>query len=137
MWRNVDKSRPDSAHYSVMGLEYDKGATGMAGLRAMFPGADSINEMNCVLFSTSGVHGTYITIEEVEGTLKGIAPEDEQYRDVTFLIVHPRLVALRYGECRPESLDDIEYLKSLRAKSWLVLSEIGLAAIANGEGRQS
>jgi hypothetical protein len=137
MWRNIDKSRPDSAHYSVMAVDYDGGATGMAGLRAMFPDAGGINEMNLVLFSTSGVHGTYTLIEDVENTLKGRAKQDYEVWDVTFLIVHPRLVALRYGECRPQNLADIEYLKSLRAASTRVFAEIGTAPTQSKEGPSS
>lgn len=41
-----------------------------AALRGMFPDAKA-DDMNFVLFSTSGVHGTYNTIEEAE---KHLAP---------------------------------------------------------------
>lgn len=83
--------------------------------------------MNLVLFSTSGVHGTYNTIEEAETVINGTAkPEDEQITEITFLIVHPRLVALRYGVCNPKNQKDIDYLKKLRASSHAVLAKIGL-----------
>jgi hypothetical protein len=121
MWENTDKSRPDSAHYSVMRKQ--ESIEGMDALRGMFPVAKA-NEMNFVLFSTSGVHGTYNTIEEAEKFLKG--ENAEGYNEVTFVIVHPRLVAIRYGVCNPTNQDDIDYLKQLRASSHEAVAGIGL-----------
>ncbi len=46
-------------HYSI------QGDLTLADLKGMFPDAKA-NEMNFVLFSTSGVHGSYATIEQVE-----------------------------------------------------------------------
>jgi hypothetical protein len=119
-WKNLDKSRPDSAHYSVMSLDE---ASGMEGLRGMFPDAKA-DGMNFVLFSTSGVHGTYNTIEEAENALSN-PDDDESSNQVTFVIVHPRLVSLRYGVCYPENKDDIEFLKKLRESSYKAVLEIG------------
>ena len=121
MWENLDKSRPDSAHYSVM--RKAPGAEGMAALRGMFPYAKA-DEMNFVLFSTSGVHGTYNTIEDAERYLNG--EDDEGYAEVTFVIVHPRLVAMRYGTCGPANQDDIDFLKRLRESSHKAVAGIGL-----------
>jgi hypothetical protein len=121
MWENLDKSRPDSAHYSVMRLV--RGEGGMAALRGMFPDAKA-NELNFVLFSTSGVHGTYNAIEEAELFLKG--EDAEGYSEVTFVVVHPRLVAMRYGVCNPKTQDDIDYLKRLRASSQEAVATIGV-----------
>ncbi len=120
MWRNLDPKRPDSAHYSILTLQ-EPGA-GMRALRTMFPEAKA-DDMNAVLFSTSGVHGTYCTIEAVEEDMA--RTEREGPRDVTFLVVHSRLVALRYGNCRPETADDIDFLKRLRASSHAALAEVG------------
>jgi len=114
MWENIDASRPDSAHYSVMRLASAEPDSGMVALRAMFQ--NGANELNMVLFSTSGVHGTYTTIEEIEASIRGDQSTDG-LRWLTFLVLHPRLVALRYGLCRPETLDDIAWLKALRASS--------------------
>lgn len=77
------------------------------------------NELNFVLFSTSGVHGTYNTIEAAESFL--LVESDDGFAEGTFVIVHPRLVAMRYGVCNPETRDDIDYLKALRESSWRVL----------------
>ena len=120
MWRNLDKARRDSAHYAVMGLTEPN--TGMEALRIMFPGGKA-DELNAVLFSTSGLHGTYCTIEEVEEDMA--RPERHGPRDVTFLILHPRLVTMRYGVCEPETADDIEFLKSLRESSHAALAKVG------------
>lgn len=120
MWENLDKTRPESPHYSVM--RKHTGIEGMTALRGMFPDAKA-NELNFVLFSTSGVHGTYNTIEEAEKFLKG--EDDEGCSEVTFLIVHPRLVAMRYGVCDPANQDDIDYLKQLRASSQEAVAGIG------------
>lgn len=125
MWYNIDKARKDSSHYSVMAKE--KGVTGMDALRAIFPEA-AANSLNFVLFSTSGVHGTSNTIEEAERALAGERDEDgeELCSEVTFLIVHPRLVSLRYGVCDPYNSGDIEYLKKLRQSSFEVMNKIGV-----------
>lgn len=128
MWENLDKTRPNSAHYSVMRKQ--PGVDGMDALRGMFPDAKA-NELNFVLFSTSGVHGTYNTIEEAEQFLKG--DDAEGYSEVTFVIVHPRLVAMRYGVCNPQNQDDIDYLKLLRASSQETVAGIGAFVSPNAQ----
>ena len=121
MWTNISSFRQTGAHYSIFRLSDE--SYGMAALREMFPTAQA-NEMNFVLFSTSGVHGTYTTIEEIEADIKAGVGE-EGFNRLTFLIVQPRLVTLRYGVCLPETLDDIQYLKRLRETSSLEASLIG------------
>lgn len=120
-WRNIDESRPDSAHYSIMTLDQ---MSGMESLRGMFPDGKA-DDLNFVLFSTSGAHGTYATIEDVESS---IGTDEEM--DLTFLVVHPRLVALRYGVCEPKTAEDFAYLKLLRASSMEVVGHIGMPAKA-------
>ena len=125
MWQNIDETRTDSAHYSVMRkLPHENG---MDALRAMFPDGKA-NDLNFVLFSTSGVHGTYNTIEEAERFLIGKDADGvaDGVEEVTFLIVHPRLVALRYSVCYPANESDIDYLKRLRASSHAVVAQIGM-----------
>lgn len=112
-WQNLDKSRPDSAHYSVMKCVGSE----IGALREMFPDAKA-DDLNFVLFSTSGVHGTYMTIEEAEA----------KKTDVTFVIVHPRLVSMRYGNVQPQTPDDWRFLKELRRSSWEAVQQIGAAA---------
>lgn len=105
-------------------------AFGMKALREFFPKGEA-NEYNVCLFSTSGVHGMYTTIEEVEKDLdKPDGWEDEEGNgksdSVTFLIIQPRIVCLRYGNCYPKTKDDIKFLKKLRASSHEEFSKIGL-----------
>ena len=123
MWKHVAGS--GSAHYSVMTTE--KGVDSLEALRKMFENAKA-DEMNFVLFSTSGVHGTYNTIEEAEKAVNGERDkEGEEYcQSVTFLVVHPRLVSLRYGECTPMTSSDIDFLKALRKNSLDVVGKIGM-----------
>lgn len=121
-WRSIHKK--PGAHYNV----YSAVTTGMDGLRMMFTGGEA-DEMNFCLFSTSGVHGTYTTIEEVEAfVMRGERDEYNQGPDeVTFLIVQPRIVCTRYGNVAPKTAEDFEFLKKLRASSWGVVRKIGAA----------
>lgn len=135
----------DGAHYNVFsaarGVDLDVGT-----LRRFFPDGEA-DEMNFVLFSTSGVHGTYRTIEDAEARIPlwregkpdpedpdGEAPSQP---DVTFLLVHPRIVCLRYGNVLVSSQEDIDFLKKLRASSWAAVQKIGAPdpAPASGEGK--
>ncbi len=139
VWKSAHQK--SGGHYNVFGCT--KTEDGMTGLRDMFP-AGVANDLNFVLFSTSGVHGMYTTIEEVEAMLDGSWPTKypDEYKDyndnreegeplyvgpddVTFLIVHPRLCTVRYGNCRPTDVEDIAYLKRLRQTSWDVMQKIG------------
>ena len=118
MWIDARDGSDPCSHYSVMKLS--RSELGMAALRRMFPTAQA-DEMNFVLFSTSGVHGSYDTIEDV-------LEERESGNDeaaLTFLIVQPRLVSIRYGKCIPETEDDFQYLRRLRETSSLEASLIG------------
>lgn len=121
-WRSIH--RKAGAHYNTYACATPD--NGMEALREFFP--DGPDSMNFVLFSTSGVHGTYATIEDAEGALaRGgkDAEGDDWTPEVTFLVVQPRIVCLRYGTCRPTSVDDIVFLKQLRAASWKVVPMIG------------
>jgi hypothetical protein len=121
MWENLDPKRTDSADYSIM-RPLD-GRDGLAALRAMFPDGEA-DEMNAVLFSTSGVHGTYNLIEEAEANV--LHGDQEHGDDVTFVVVQPRLVALRYGTCEPKTAEDFAFLRKLRASSHKAFASIGL-----------
>lgn len=109
-------------HYSV------KTEMAMVQLRRIFPEGIA-NELNFILFSTSGVHGTYNTIEDAEKVLT-TAPVDLDKNDyylseVTFVIIQPRLCTIHYGNCEPKNIKDIEFLKSLRQSSWDAVLTIG------------
>lgn len=119
-------NRKEGAHYNLFSIE-----RGLDSLKCIFPNGEA-NTMNFCLFSTSGVNGTYTTLEEIEESLKQYpngSPEDESPEDyhvpeVTVLIVHPRICCLRYG-CVRVTLDDLPYLKKLRQTSWEAVQSIG------------
>lgn len=116
------------AHYNVFSAERGKE---MDALRFMFKDAKA-DEYNLCLFSTSGVHGTYGTIEEAEAEmLRGNLNEDGEPTtpEVTFLVIHPKIVCLRYGNCQPKTAEDIVFLKQLRESSWVALQTIGRAEL--------
>lgn len=98
-------------HYSIIKVDF---VDSMNKLKEIFPDGEA-DEMNFVLFSTSGIHGTSMTIEECE----------EEKTDVTFLIVHPRTVTLQYGNVKPEADEDWEFLKKLRSSSSEIAAQIG------------
>lgn len=85
-------------------------------LRSMFPDGKA-NNLNFCLFSTSGVHGTYTTIEELDFSETG---KDE----ITVIVISPRTVSLGYGHIEVEE-KDVDFLKSLRDTSLAVISKIG------------
>ena len=122
-WESLDRLNPDRLHYSILRLFGGEG--GMDALRSMFQDAVA-SEMNFVLFSTSGVHGSYETIEDAEKVLReGPQGDDEGVPAITFLIVHPRIVGMRYGVCEPQNMDDINFLKRLRESSKKAVLRIG------------
>jgi hypothetical protein len=90
---------------------------GMSFLREAFPYGQA-NELSFVLFSTSGVHGSYVTIEQCESREEGCDA-------VTFFYCQPRKVGVVWGNCVPKTKQDFAFLKDLRRTSWEALNEIG------------
>jgi hypothetical protein len=85
-------------------------------LKKIFPNGEC-NMCNVVLFSTSGVHGTYLELEVLEECLELFKEGDDDYADhLTVLVIQPRVVSLRYGHIKI-TLEDIPYLKQLRESS--------------------
>lgn len=110
-WKEVNGL--DRRDYCVWQLEDQD--CGLDALKALFPNAEA-DANNFVIFSTSGVHGSYTTIEEAQ-----------QYSGsgVTFMVMQPRLVLTRYGVAYPKSEEDFDFLKKLRDTSWKAMSVIG------------
>ena len=106
-WEN-GVSSGGSMHKTIAKLKSE--SFGMEALRVMFPEGDA-NIWNFVIFSTSGTHGFYTELETVEKRLG--APDNK----LTFLVVCPRVVHMRYGNVVPESQEDIDFLKRLRETS--------------------
>ena len=136
-WRVVATTEYGQApRWSVMYLTPPPGEDGgpIEALRELFPSGEA-DEMNFVLFSTSGISGSYVTIEEVEASLLKYGPEridedadevpdDWRYPEVTFVVVQPRILGMRYGNVRV-MLEDIPWLKLLRETSWNACAAIG------------
>lgn len=115
LWKSIHNK--EGGHYNNYGC---KDADGMDALLKMFPDGKA-DDMNFVLFSTSGIHGTYGTIEEI-----GKKDEDGYTpTDVTFLIVQPRICTVRHGNATPRNPDELQFLKDLRESSWRVVQKIG------------
>lgn len=85
----------------------------------------NVDEMNLIMFSTSGVHGNYTTIEEIEYSIKNKLTEydDDYCKYITILIIRPRIVSMIYGNIHVETLEDIKYLKKLRSTSKRVFNK--------------
>jgi hypothetical protein len=127
-FRSVFKK--EGGHYNNFEIKHGRG---LDVLRSWFPDGEA-NDMNFVLFSTLGVHGSYTTIEEVEGGLRKYGdepefdqeswPDDYHGKEITVLIVQPRICAMRWGNIEV-ALADLDFLKKLRASSWKVAQTIG------------
>lgn len=90
------------------------------------------DEMNFWLFSTSGVHGTYIELEKIEIAWGITDSENEEYvgRSVTLLLIQPRIVSMTYGSVEIESLAHLNRLKELRSLSLNAVQKIGFVSEA-------
>jgi hypothetical protein len=126
------KQQKEGAHYNIWVIS----SGGVEGLRKMFPDAIA-NEMNFALFSTSGVHGTYTTIEQIEQSIIKYGENPDFVRDenkptpddwsgtrLTVTVYHPRIIGIGYGNVEVK-LDDIPFLKLLRQSSWEAVQKIG------------
>lgn len=110
----------EGAHYNIYKFSDIK------TLKTMFPEAQA-NELNFVLFSTSGIHGSYITIEDLEKAITDNDPDYEGVYTLTVLIIQPRTVTMRYGNI-DITAEDLPYLKKLRETSFDAVKTIGVEA---------
>jgi hypothetical protein len=127
----------DGGHYNVFRMRSE--ALGLRFLRRLFPRGEA-DDLDFVLFSTSGVHGSYATLEEVLcGVTKypfGFGPDDEWPEDyhgdtITFLLVEPRIVSMTYGNAKIQP-EDGPFLFKLRESSWAAVRRIGAAPEPGG-----
>lgn len=112
----------ESAHYSIFEIE------NIDEIRTLFytdykgqPISEpTVNSMNLLIAGTSGVHGSGVSLDEVE---QGWDDEEEGYgHSVTLLVIHPRLVCLKYGDVEIEK-SDIPWLRKVITKSIEALTE--------------
>jgi len=82
----------------------------MRDIKRLFPEDYDIKN-NWFFASLSGIHGTHLTIEEVEDKLHhGDNPPNKYW--LTMLVIQPRLCNLYYGEIQV-SLKDLPMLRQL------------------------
>lgn len=117
----------EEGHYNTFRINDEEKA--MEYLRLCFPDGKA-DELNFVLFSTSGVHGSYLTIEEQwdereERKKEFMEYEEEFIPDVTFLVIQPRLCTTTHGNVIIKSDEDAKFLKKLRKSSWKAVRKIG------------
>lgn len=100
-------------------------------LREQFPNGEIAREsLTVCIFSTSGVHGCYTTIEAAERQLNH--PRNDlyysQYEDsvptVTYMIIHLRSIKIIYGNIEVTA-ENLDFLKKVRASSQLFLAKMG------------
>jgi hypothetical protein len=85
------------SHYTV-----NASIESMDDLRAMFPTGEA-DELNWCFLSTSGVHGSYATLDDVERT---------GAMEITVLVCAPRMVRMNYGNVMVTP-DDVPWLRNL------------------------
>lgn len=122
----------EGGHYNIYALKPAGESADLAFLRLIFPTGEA-NDLNFLLFSTSGIHGSYTTLEEVESSLLKYGPNEppgdewpEDYAPprVTVLLVQPRIVSMTCGNVAV-TLENLPFLKRLRESSWAVIQTIG------------
>lgn len=100
-------------HYTTNAIVGDA----MVILRELEP-----NDINWVFLSTSGVHGSYMSLDEAELLWTDPARYRSEHgyeageelpveQDITVLIVLPRMVTTAYGNAIVRSLDDVSLLR--------------------------
>lgn len=104
---------------------FDSVDDGTAMLQEWFPTADHVDELNFVLFSTSGVQGSYRTLEDVRLDW-GVGDPNTHY--VTFVVVSPRVLFLHCGNVWCRNQHAYAWLKSLCQASWDAVTGVGKAA---------
>jgi hypothetical protein len=81
-------------HYELISLLYKSEREQMEWLKWFF--RDGPDRLNFCLFSTSGVHGSYATLDSNAQE----EPDKDGCRSITFLVCSPRLVRFQYGNAR-------------------------------------
>lgn len=115
----------DGGHYSIMALGDEDG---MAKLREIFDG-DVDYTMNWLVCSTSGIHGSYETLDQMFSKDREMHLREEDCADgcfdargnyvrdvITVLVVQPRIVRTWYGSIWI-TRDDVAWLRDVVAKS--------------------
>lgn len=127
--------------YSIVHIDNRNGKVdheeGRRALLLTFPDGNA-NPECFALFSTSGIHGTYLSLEEVAASIErygdtasfpdGEEPDDWCPPRITVLVVEPRIVRLRCGEVVVFK-EDLPWLRRLRLTSWAAVLQIGAGSL--------
>ena len=84
------------------------------------------DDINWVFLSTSGVHGSYISLDDIEQRISGEATSEDMQdgEEVTVLIVLPRMVVTCYGNAIIRTREDIALLRRLVEKTFIGIAEL-------------
>ena len=106
------------AKYQEIGLRGDTNDERWDHLKEYFQD-DKADEMNMLMGSTSGIHGTSTTLDDLENPAFIALAELDISDDETFtiLIIQPRIVRMTYGTIGIRSKDDINWLRDIITQS--------------------
>jgi len=95
-------------HYHVFdGLET------IDDLKKIFPQGKA-DSLNWVFLSTSGIHGSYVSLDDLEKDPDFKEDIDEEGNaNITVLVVHPRMCCIKFGQMRFNLKKDSAYLRGL------------------------
>ena len=82
----------------------------LADIKPFFDGPTADPDYNWLFLSTSGMHGSYTTLDDIECVGFEPVSEWEYIPNVTFLVVMPRLVRTYFGNARVTA-DDVPWLR--------------------------
>ena len=89
--------------------------------------ADGPDDMNWVIGSTSGIHGTYNSLDSIEKDWDEAAAhprhENHHQRYFTLLVIHPRMVCLVYGHIFMRTLEDVKWMRQAITHSLIHIRE--------------
>jgi len=102
------RNRAEIAHYHVF-----DGVKSIEDLKTIFPEGKA-DDLNWVFLSTSGVHGSYTTLEDLEKDPDYADSIDEDGNShITVLVLHPRMCCIKFGHMKFNLKKDSAYLRGL------------------------
>lgn len=119
MPKNILKSYPDAGHY-VVASEDD--IAWYRGIYESCRGTPAFFELNWFFFGTSGVHGSYATLDDLTTD-----DDDERAPWLTVQLVNPRTCRIVYGHCRIDPETDGPWIRDAARRTLLgiVASQTG------------
>jgi hypothetical protein len=97
-----------TAHYHVF-----EGIKKISDLKTIFPEGKA-DDLNWAFLSTSGIHGSYISLDDLEKDPDCAECVDEEGNcTITVLVLHPRMCCIKFGEMKFNLKEDSAYLRGL------------------------